>query len=134
MTIWQINWKIIFSGITWLFQNFESLSIIILIICFHELSSRSKWVSSGKNSSMFQIKSCENNIETFMLFQDDPSYFVISSKLSPQIESIMNGSEGYCATFKLVGCHLAWFSGTFWLGSMRRTCQASNNSMIKISW
>ena len=34
ITTWKINWKFIFSGINWLFQNFKSLNNLIFIHFF----------------------------------------------------------------------------------------------------
>ena len=83
LTTWQINLKVIFSGITWLFQNFESLNNLIMIICLYELRSKSKLESSWRNASRFQFWWCENNIETSTLFQNDYPSFASSSKISP---------------------------------------------------
>ena len=84
------------------FYNFESLNNLIFIICLYEFRSKSKWESSGRNTSRIQFRSCENNIEASTLFQNDSPSFESSSKVSPNstgtllhtIESFMNGSEG----------------------------------------
>ena len=112
ITTWKINWKVIFNGIIWIFKNFESLNNLIFIICLRELCSKSKWENSGRNSSRFQFRCCENNTEmTSALFQNDPPSFASSSKISPKysvtlshiIESIINDFVGYRVTLKLVG-------------------------------
>ena len=53
----------------------------------------------GRNTSKFQFRCCENNIETSILFQNDPPYFSGSTKTCPNssvilpltVESITNG-------------------------------------------
>ena len=65
--------------------------------------------NSGSNTSMFQFRCFEDNIETSELFQNDSPSFASSSKISSHssatlshtIESIKNDSVG--VTFKLVG-------------------------------
>ena len=83
-----------------LFLLFE-LCLLFFIIFIFELCSKSKWQSSGRNASWFQFRCCEINIKT-STFQNDPSSFSSSSKISPHFsvtlsqttESITNGSVG----------------------------------------
>ena len=78
------------------------LPVFFFCIFLYELRSKPKWESSGRNTSRFQFRSCENNNETSTLFQNDPPSFASSSEILPHssvtllhtIESIMNGSEG----------------------------------------
>ena len=83
------------------FRIFKIL-IMLFLLFFHELSSKSIWKSSGRNARWFQFRCCENNNELPLLFQNDPPFFASPSKIPPTffvtlshtIESITNSSEG----------------------------------------
>ena len=61
------------------------------------LSSNSKWVSSGKNAWQIKFRCCENNIETIRYFKITlPLFQVLQKSLPISItnESIANSSVG----------------------------------------
>ena len=118
-TTWQINWKVIFKGITWLFLNFVSLNNIIFIICLYESCSKSKWESSGRNASKFQFRWCQ--------------------KKHWDVYVLSKWSSLFCKFFKyltLFHCHFVTHNREQRVnrGSMWPTGQISNNSMIHIRW
>ena len=141
-----MNWKVIFSGINWLFWNFESLNKLIFIICLCELCSKSKWKSSGRNASSFRFSCCENNIETMStLCQNDPPSFYsfsISPDFSVTLSHIIESIKMVLRLRHHIQVGRLPFQG-FWLGlviqfviweSMWSTGQTSNNPVINRWW
>ena len=120
--------------------------INFFIIYLHELCPNSKWESSGRSTSRFQFRCCENNIETYTLFQNYAPSFVSSSKISLHssvtlphtLESITSDSTGKVS-------HSSWYVASsgydarlsdpicYW-GFMRPTGHTGKKSMINRGW
>ena len=107
---WILIWKIIFSRINWLFQNFE-INLFLLFVCMNYVPNQNGKVLE-KTLAGSKFKGCKDHIKTSTLFRNDPPSFASSSKISPHssvtlahtIEGITSGSIGQGITFKLVRC------------------------------